>query len=111
VHVELEVRWDNKLEPLPLVAFAGFFAQTGLKHQLAESGSERLVYVLIGDVHPVSLMQLIHQELASSYALEFDRPDDNRLVCRLAVLAPEPADGGLDGEDLGPPLPSSESAP
>lgn len=111
VHVELELCWNGSLEPLPLVAFARFFAQTGLEHQLAESGPERLVYVLIGDVHPVQVMQFIHEELAGTYGLEFDRPDDTRLICRLAVPAPEPSDAGPDGDGQGPPIPSPEPAP
>ncbi len=91
------MRFPEGLEPLPLVALADFFARSGLEHQLADSGADRLVYVVAEDLEPVQLQQLLEEILADRYQLTFERQADNRLVCTLAAPQPPAADGGLDG--------------
>jgi len=92
------VTWQAGLEPLPLVTLEGFLERSGLLHQLADSGPDRLVYVLDEDLLPAQLEQLVSEALAETYGLAFEAPADNRLVCTLTAPTAEAADGGPDGD-------------
>lgn len=106
IHFELELRFPEGLEPLPLVSMADFFARSGLEHQLAESGADRLVYVVVEDLDPSQLQQLLEEILADRYHLAFEQPADNRLVCTLAAPQPPAGDGGPDGDTDGDQAPA-----
>jgi hypothetical protein len=100
------VRFPEGLEPMPLAALTDFFARNGLEHQLADSGADRLVYVVVEDLEPSQLQQLLEEILADRYQLAFERQADNRLLCTLAALQPPAADGGLDGGSEGDEAPA-----
>lgn len=85
---------------------ADFFARSGLEHQLADSGADRLVYVVAENLDPSQLQQLLEEILADRYQLKFERRADNRLLCTLAAPRPPAVDGGPDGETDGDEAPA-----